>query len=178
MKDLPDHYQIKFRAKGKKGTWMYGIFQTFGEDVKELWKTRQVLIADAVLPETYQVPYNEIEIVDIPLGIPEYDKETGTFKPGDELDEYAQKEYKKAKEKAAKSKTLKDKLFKVGVADGYAMYIVIKENKKTVKVEWRGFAGGDRYTDSVLGWECTVDKDRIAQMVKREESPLFGSSRK
>jgi len=168
MRTIPDHYQVKFRVKGKR-TWRYGIFSRWGPDFEELWKKGQAGIADAILPKSYLIKYDETEIVDIPHTPPDYDKETGTFIPTNEFTKYIDQEHEKAKIKALNSETLKNKMFKVGVADGYACYIVTKVNKKTVRVEWRGFAGGDRYTDQMMGWECTVDKSRVEQMVKREE---------
>jgi len=124
-----------------------------------------VVIDDAILPTSTLFKYKDLEIVDIPLGIPGWDKDKNCIIPGDEFSEYIDNEYKKAKNKANKSTTLKNKMFWIGVADGSACYIVVKENKKTVKVEWRGFANGDRYVDEVLGYECTVDKNRAKQMI-------------
>jgi hypothetical protein len=168
MKSLPDHYQVKYRHKGSKENWKYGIFDRFGAEAEGYWKRGQCIIADAVLPLSTLYNYDELEIVDIELGMPSYDFKTNTFTPGDEYGEYVQKEYKKAKEKSKKAKGLANKLFSVGVADGKAYYVVVKENKKTCRVQWRGF-GLDRYTDAILGWECTVEKERIADRVKAEE---------
>lgn len=175
--DAPDHYQIKFRNKGTM-KWFFGVFyKPYSGDELKLWeKSRIVLIADAVLPFNHQCHYDNLVIVDIPLSDPKYNKKTGGFDPANDFEKYIVKEHEKAKAKAAKATGLQDKLFKVHVADGYACYVVTKENKKTVRVEWRGFAGGDRYTDRVLGWECTIDKERIADMIRQEESlkAMFG----
>jgi len=165
--DMPKHYQVKYRVKGSK-KWKYGIFQTWGNDVEKLWKVGRCLVADAVLPINYQLSYDATEIVDIPFGTPGWDKENNCSIPGDEFAQYILDQFNKTKETSEKATGLKGKMFSINVADGYAYYVVVKENKKTVKVEWRGFCL-DRYTDQIMGWECTVDKSRIADIVRREE---------
>jgi len=168
--DMPNHYQIKYRRKGRGENWKFGIFDrsTFDEEVVKLWKNGECVIADAVLPRSTIYRYEDLEIIDIPLGLPSYDMKTQNIVPGDEYGEYVQREYNKAVHKSMRSEGLENKLFSVGVADGSAYYVVVRENKKTVRVQWRGFCP-DRYTDAVLGWECTVEKERIADMIRREE---------
>ena len=43
---------------------------------------------------------------------------------------------------ARKNKTLVGRILKFGVADGYAAYVILKENKKTVKVHWIDYVDG------------------------------------
>ena len=166
-------YQVKFRLL-EKDPWRYGIVASYGEEVEEAKKKGMIIIEDAVLPTCYSVRLEEAEIVEIPFGTPGWDKEKNCSIPGDEYSEYVQNEFDKTREASKKATGLKGKMFSMSVADGRAYYVITKENKKTVRVEWRGFCM-DRYTDSILGWECTVDKNRIAGIVRAEEglSALF-----
>ena len=159
MSDMPDHYQIKYRYKEqKRSPWRYGIMERYNRDSKKLWKEGYVVIQDAVLPNSYKVKYEDIEIVDIPLS-----------PPGEnEFDNFVTAEFEKAKEKSKKAKTLKNKMFNVNVADGRAYYVVVRENKKTVYVEWRGFCP-DRWVDQLLGYEGAVDKNKVTDLIHRQE---------
>ena len=172
MEKMPDHYRIKYRQKGTTGRWKYGLVYSFGEEAEANWKLGRIAIEDAVKPKGYRFYYKDLEIVDIPYGSPEWDSEAGRMIPGDEFDAYVQKEYDKAKAKSKRAKGIVGKMLSVGVADGSAYYVVTKDHGRTVTVEWRGFCL-DRYTDSVLGWECTLDKrnieDRIYSQEKLEE---------
>ena len=173
----PDHYQIKFRKKGTE-EWIYAIFyRPYSGDELEIWESsRTVIISDAILPRSYELKYDDLEIVDLPLCIPLYDKVKREIVPNGEFEEYIEQKHEEAKAKAAASTTMKDKLFRIGVGDGSACYVIVKENKKTVRVEWRGFAGADRYIDQMIGWKSTVNKEKIANMIDREEGlkKLFG----
>jgi len=171
MKDMPKHNQIKYRKKGSKEKWKYGLFNRFGEDVERYWREGLCIIHDAILPKGEAHKYKDLEIVDIAYGTPKWNKEIGGFTPGDEFAEYIDNEFQKAKKKSKSAKGLVGKIFSINVADGFAYYVITRENKKTVRVEWRGFCP-DRYTDQMIGWEGLVDKDRAAMMVRREEIAL------
>jgi len=178
MKDMPKHNQIKYRQKRSKGKWKYGLFDHFGIESAKLWKNGKVIIGNAVLPFSTVYQYEDLEIIDIAYVTPKWNKETNDFTLGDEFAEYINNEFIKARSKSKKAKGLVGKMFSVNVADGYADYIITKENKKTVKVEWRGFSL-DRYIDQMIGWEGLMDKDRAIKMVQTEESrlslgPIFG----
>jgi hypothetical protein len=162
MSDMPDLYRIKWRRGGSN--WRYGIVysSSFNEDEKKAWDEHKALwVEDAVIPKGDWVYYEKDEVVPI---------EFGSFDPEDpdEYEEYVQKEYIKAKEKSKRAKGLTGKMFTVGVADGYAHYVVVKENKKTAKVEWRGFCP-DRYSDAMMQWGGTFPKDRVEEQVRRCE---------
>ena len=81
---IPDHYQIKYRHKGSRENWKYGIFDRFGMDAEERWKMGKCVIADAVLPISTLYKYDDLEIVDIELGVPGFDRKTMEILPGDE----------------------------------------------------------------------------------------------
>ena len=171
MKDMPKHDQIKYRLRGSKGKWKFGLLDHFGVEVAELWKDGKVAIGDAVLPASYVYRYADLEIVDIAFSTGVWDKEKNDFTPGDEFAKHIDDEFQKAMDKSKKAKGLVGKMFSINVADGFAHYVITRENKKTVRVEWRGFCP-DRYTDQMIGWEGLVDKRQATRMVRREESAL------
>jgi hypothetical protein len=162
MSKAPDLYRIKYR-KGT-GNWKYGICYTFSMDEEEqrAWDERRLLrVEDAILPVAEWVSYDHDNVTPIEF----------SFDPDnpDEYDAYVQKEFEKAEAKSAKATGLTGKLFSVGVADGCAYYVIVKENKKTVKVEWRGYLNGDRYTDTMMQWGGTVSKDRVEDIIRWQE---------
>jgi len=167
MSKIPDYYQVKYRRKGSK-IWKYGIFDNYSMETEGYWEKGQCVINDAILPTSTLYTYDNLEIEPISYGTPGWDEEKNCSTPGDEYSQYIEDQHEKAKEKSKKATGLEGKLFSVGVADGSAYYVVVRENKKTVRVEWRGFCP-DRYTDQILGWECTLDKERIAGMIQAEE---------
>jgi len=175
MDKIPDLYQVKWRKSGAR-KWHYGIVDRFGltRAKRELTKARAIWISDAVLPMGDWVYYDKDEVVEIPLSH-EYDRESGCM--NDEFGRYVAKEYRKAQEISKNATGLVGKMFSVGVADGCAYYVVVKENKKSLKIEWRGFQG-DRYTDAMMQWGGTFPKDRIEQLIRRQEglAALFAKS--
>jgi hypothetical protein len=162
MSDVPNLYRVKYRRGGSN--WKFGIvyYSPWEEQDKKAWEEHKALwVEDAVIPKGEWVYYEKDEIIPIEFG--HWDPDNP-----DEFDAYVQKEYEKAKEKADKAEGLVGKMFNVSVADGYATYVVVKENKKTVKVEWRGY-NADRYTDAMMQSGGTFPKDRIEELVRREE---------
>ena len=175
MDKIPDLYQVKWRKAGSR-KWNFGIVDRYGEEAEKAWASSHAILVDgAILPVANWVYYDKDEIVEIPLSS-EWDKKTQTMK--DEYSQHTHKEYVKAQEKSKKATGLTGKMFSMGVADGAAYYVVVKENKKTVKIEWRGFCP-DRYFDHFLGWGGTFQKDRIERMIRAEEglSTLFAKTR-
>lgn len=155
--EIPDLYQVKYRRNGSR-KWRYGIVNRYSDDALKEWNNRRLLLVeDAVLPIAEWVDFDNSEIVEISL-----------LSYPNEFDAYVEKELEKAQEKSDAATGLKDKMFAVGVADGSAYYVVTKENKKTVKIEWRGFCP-DRWTDHFFGYGGSFDKNRIASMIKRNE---------
>ena len=168
-----DLYQVKFVAVG--GKIVYGIVDHYSDEAKAAAKRGNAIIEDAVLPVRYEE--DEKLLVDIPMEMGRYDFESDTFQDCDEYRQHVQDQFKLAQEasdKAGKGLAV-GKLFQLGVGDGYAHYVVVKVNKKTVKVEWRGFCA-DRWTDRWLGYGGTFDRQRIEQFVTSQEAldDLFG----
>lgn len=135
---MKDRYQVKFEHP-EKGT-VYGIAEMYGPEAKKYAKKKQTIVADAITPETYLVADDNLIDIDFNFGLSEYDK-------------YIAAEYQKAQAVSDKLTGVKvGKLFSIGVADGYAVYVITKVTKSSVDVEWRGFGGGDRYIDHYFGW--------------------------
>lgn len=156
--------QFQWNGKTKYGTIRSA---SFDDEAKKLKQKGFLLIDDAVLPLCYEVPDDE-NVVKIPYVRPEWDRHTGEVIKGDDFDKHVAEQSRIANEKAASlpdDKLCVGHLFKIGVADGYANYVVTKVNKKTCKVEWRGFFCDD-YHCQVLGIGGTFQKDRIWGLVK------------
>lgn len=170
--EIPDLYRVKYRQKGGR-KWRFGTVEKYNDEAKKAWISRRLLLVnDAVYPVSHWVDYDNSEVVAIPFG--HWDPDNL-----DEYDQHIENESQKHKARAAASTTLKDKIFHVGVADGCASYVIVKENKKTVKVEWRNF-GGDAYYDAFMGMGGTFDKSRIEPFVNRTEglAALFARGRR
>ena len=141
---VKDHYQVKFPFNG---AIKYGIANIFEKPSKK----GHVVVSDAVTPERYLVPENIL--IDIPHGnyLPYSENGPDT---DSEYDQYIFEEMQKAEKiaKGLKGKTYVGALFQIGVADGYAAYVVTRVKGSKCDVEWRSFGGGDRYTDHYFGW--------------------------
>lgn len=174
---MSDHYQVKF-VHPKTGKLVYGIYQKWDEEAKAAIARGNCIVADAITPECYEVPQSIIQ--DIPMrhgGKPEMVEGWACW---GEYDKYLRQQYSEAQKI---SDALPDgvhvgALFNIGVADGYAWYVVTKVNKQTCRVEWRGF-GADRYTDHHFGWGGTFPIRDIARYVQRVRAAarLFGPKR-
>ena len=157
-KDIPDIYLVKFRPRGQEVEFRYGVVDQFDDEAIKLWKLKILMVDDAIIPFYHKVTAEDFEI--IPLDICGRDNE---------YDKYVEAEYKKAEKVAKKAKGLVGKLFRIGVADGHACYIVTGETARTANVEWRGFGGLDRYHDHAFGNGGTFDKKFVERYVKMEE---------
>ena len=62
------------------------------------------------------------------------------------------------------------KLFSLPVADGAAVYEIVKINQSTVKVKWRKDLTIDEWQDRVLGAGCSVKRATIERIVHGEEA--------
>lgn len=154
-------YQVKFQDKGET---CYGIaVGDYDAEAQEAAKRGNVLVAEAITGEEVEVP--ESQITDLP---PEFDGE---------YNQYITKAFEDARKH---SDNLGEglqvgKLFHVGVGDGYAYYEVTKVNKKTTRIEWRGYCP-DRWHDAVLSWGGSFPRDRIEDLVARCDgiAAIFG----
>lgn len=162
-----DRYQVRYEWKGET---RYGIARTHEKSSKAGF----IVIDDAILPMAVEVK-DDSKVVDIPFGkdFPTYDPNTGyILKGGSEYDLYVDKASREADKvsKAAGKGVVVGKLFNIGVADGHATYIVTKVTKTKATVEWRGFGGGDRYTDHFFGFgPKTVPIKDVQQYIGRQE---------
>jgi len=136
-------YQVKFTNPKTKET-VYGVVRSYFGNEKRPPKG-MAKVDDSLYPRCYLVPESEL---------------TEVVNPHDwrncEIQKFIDADFMKAKKHADSlpaNKIVAGKIFDIGVADGCAWYIITKVNKKTCNVEWRGWGGGDRYTDHYFGWE-------------------------
>jgi hypothetical protein len=175
MEVIPNNvHQIKFRIKdqfpqfkNKEGPgtteWAYGRICNYHDDADAYWaKDRSLVVADAIRDKDYLINPKYFEIVEIPF---DYDPEKGH----DEYTQFVEDEFEKAQKLSNESPTLVNKIFRVGVADGYACYIVTAVTKTRATIERRKFCMDD-WADQYLGYGGTFNRDRIEDMVDWEES--------
>ena len=170
--------QVKFM--NHEGKTLYGTVALTKFLPKEEQPSKGcVIVDDAVLPACYEIP--ESVLTEIPYEYGKYNPKTGEFEEQDEYHQYIQDEFKKAKER---SNALGDefkpgKLFNTPVADGRAYYVVTKVNKKSVRIEWRGFCP-DRWQDPVLGLGGSFPRDRIEKLVRSNDGlrKLFAGAKR
>jgi hypothetical protein len=160
-----DHYQVKFVTP--HGEMLYGIASYMDEEDKKAAPPGNLLIEDAIFPQSYWVP--EERLVDITRGYP------------NEYDKFVDSEFEKARKVSDKvgDKIAPGNLFGIGVADGTAWYVVTKvsKNGKKCDVEWRGFCG-DRWKDHYFGiGRKNVPVKDIAPYVRRANAKLFSLKR-
>jgi len=122
------------------------------------------VVEDSIVPTLQLV--REANLVDLPMDF------------GGEYDKHIEAEYQRAKAVSDKCRGVSaGSMFSLSVADGKAFYVVTKVRKTTCDVEWRGFGGGDRYTDRWLGWaRRSVPLSDIKPYVEGERAlaKLFG----
>ena len=145
-----ERWQVKYQWKGET---RYGIVDSLSEDAKEAKVRGNLLIEDAILPLSYEVP-NHNNVVDIRDSYP------------NEYDKYVDAEREKAEQasKALPKGVQVGKLFTMPVGDGCAYYVVTKVNRKTCKVEWRGYEL-DRYRDLFFMWGGSFRLSDVARML-------------
>jgi len=160
---IPNWYQVKYRYNGSTGPWSYGIVDQYSKEAKQCWKSGDLVIEDAILSRRYRVPKNGFEIR--PLG----------FNIRGEYDKFVEKEFKKALAHSKRTRCLVGKLFRMGVGDGYAFYVVKDIKKNQVEIEWRSYQG-DRYYDQALGGGGWFPKSMILRLVRMEDAmrEIFG----
>ena len=160
---MPNYYRAKIWFKGNPKVCRFAKVENYDSDAKKHWAEGNILCADAVTGVQFLVPNRvDLMIEDQPMDWHTQDPKTG-MDSGTEYDRYINEAYKKALKahKAAGEGVKKGKLVSIGVADGSASYVIVKVNKKTVKIEWRAFAGGDDYVDRRWGYVSTIPKDEV-----------------
>lgn len=154
---MSDRYQVKFKVKDQI---IYGIYR----DPKLSPRTPpaapgMAIVDDAILPASYQV--KETDLIDVPFG-----KNFGD----DEYHKFVEAVFEQARKRAADlpEGLHAGKLFTTSVGDGCAYYVIAKVNKKTVKIEWRGFSA-DRWIDRQFGWGGDFPRHMIERLVKAND---------
>ena len=151
-----NHYRIKFTHNGQL---YFGTVDNCSQEAKVAASENHCIVEDAVLPARYNIP--ESEITDIPLSV-------DNILSGDEYDKYVKVAFDKAQ---AISNELPDKgvhvgsLFSLSVADGLAWYVVTKVNKKSCRIEWRGFCA-DRWKERYFGIGGTFPITEVCRYVE------------
>ena len=164
LKTLKDWSFADVRWSDDEGSIQYGSVYIYQDDAESLFKRDGLIVSHALFPMILELPIDRVEAV------LKHNYQTGGPFDAFEVYAYLDAEYRKATAHAATlpAGLVAGKLFSVGVADGYATYIVTKVNPKTVKIEWRGFCP-DRYTDRVLGWGGTFKRENIEHLVIADE---------
>jgi len=147
-----DRYQVKWASIGPESIRGYE-YGTIGWKQEEYeLEVGYVAVDHGILPNWFSI--KESEIIDV---------------ESKEYYKYLDEAYDRAVMEAMrqpKGVLTKGKLFNVHVADGCAVYIVTRVNKKTCNVEWRGYGNADHYTDQILGDGMkSVPRDRIEDQV-------------
>lgn len=62
------------------------------------------------------------------------------------------------------------------IADGYSFYLIVRENKRTVRIERIPYISGDEWVVPYWGAEATIDKDYAQRMLNARDAldRLFG----
>jgi len=155
--DMPDLYCLKYRQKGTK-KWKYGKMRKFDERAESHWNDHKcILVEDAIMPKIFALPYDDFEIVGL-----EHDMEKRTHEYYDFLDAELEKAMKKS---YAIKKGYKGKMFSIQHEAGTAHYIVTKESKDTLTVEYRCY-DPDEWIDRVLGMGGKFPKENIVELIK------------
>lgn len=170
-------YQVKYT---REGAVRYGIVRSYGKEVEAAKARGLLIVEDAVLPVAYEV--REVDVVDVEVKLPgRFDHETGLWADLSEYDTYVQEAWKAAKavSDAITSGVGVGSMFTIGVADGTAHYVVVKVNKKTCRVEWRGFCA-DRYYDHHFGIGGMFQLADVTRYVEQDRamSKLFSKKAK
>lgn len=165
--EVPDFYRVKCFYRHEPQNVLFGIVNSHSDEQKKRWKThRQLIVEDAVTGKTWHCPAADMVF------------EEQKWEDGNEYDAYVEKEYKKAvklDKKVGKGVKI-GKLFRMGVGDGYAFYVITSVTGNKVKVEWRSFQG-DRWVDQMFGYGGSFRKKDVANMVGREDAlqEIFGN---
>jgi len=103
------------------------------------------------------------------------------FQKIEDFHDYCKEHDKYFEKEINKSNSLPDglqngKIIRTQVADGYAYYEIIKINKTTVRIKWRGDLCLDRWQDQILGSGGSFPKYIIENLAEQEEilKRIFG----
>lgn len=148
-------FEVSFQHNGET---RYGRVEKYDDDFERYFDNGHYLVTDNLLPKAWVVPISDCK---------EHSINYSDWQ-NDPMNKWVEADYEEAKKLAAKNpghQLCKNDMFSMGVADGSAHYLVTKVNKKTVDIEWRGWGGGDCYTDRILGWGGRFSRDIIEPLV-------------
>ena len=163
VKDTCDLGRIKYWPLDDPTDIHFGDVERYSDEAKTFWKTRRILVEDAVTGERFLESLDMIGHEKQPYGHDNWDKETNM--PIDtEYDRHINDAYKDhiKKSKEAGEGMVKNKLFSIPIADGCAWYVITKVKKKTVDIEWRGFCL-DQWYDPTLNYGGSFPHNCIQQ---------------
>jgi hypothetical protein len=166
---MQDHYQVKFQ----NGTeTVYGVVRCVNSSDMEVQTAAQrgcCIVDHAVLPVAYEVA--EDRLIDIPLACGDYDPATDRFTGCDEYNTYvqAQRDQVRQQQEVLPEGLVPGKMFRLGVGDGYAYYVVTRVGKTKTRVEWRGFCM-DRWQDYHFGLGGSFPTEDVERYVRLEDS--------
>ncbi len=156
------HYQVMFTGtptlpKGAAERVFYGIAldPLFDAEARLAASEGLLVVMDAVTPHKNRIP--EEAVTDLPVG------------DDAELVAYRESAYESAliESRACLGRCVPGAMFRVGVNDGYAYYVVTALRGSLCLVESRNFTG-TRYMTTELGWGGWVAIRDISSYVGRE----------
>ena len=175
---IPNWYHVKYRQIKTpnggvvEGKWKFGKLEHYGKEAESHWPDNWC-IEDAITGQPYLVPAKTFEVVEIKSGefVPHVYSEDEVYPIfDDEYHKFVAKETNKALKKSRSLKgCVKGKVFNLGVADGYAYYMVTSTGKRNVNIEWRDF-GCDSYFDQILGGGGSFPRHIVEPLIERQEA--------
>lgn len=186
-----DLYQVRFDLRDAKGSSLgkgktgnalvkavapylgqrYGVIyppDNEDDECMDLASKGLIVVLDAILLAKHA--FERKDLTNIPLDF------------GNEFDIWMDAESEKANKisDALPAGVHKGAIFSIGVADGGASYEVVKVNKTTCDVEWRGYHNLDRYTDHHFGWGGRFPIADVERYVgrKRDLDAIFAKHNK
>jgi len=159
--ELASYYVVRFTLPEahQYGGTRFGTISRFSQDAELEAKRGNLLVSDCEIPTTWVMTPDRVEKVSHAMSWSH--GKGGTY-------HWLEKKYNEAIKLALASKTLVHQLASFSVADGCAMYVVTADDGKCLTVEWRGYGGFGRYTEPILGWGCTIQRDRIEPWILKK----------
>lgn len=139
--------QVKFLHKG---LLRYGIAVP---DTQRSVERGEILVYDSILPICYVC--REGSVIDVEHA---------------EYGAHVRKEYRKAKlaSDLLQLTCTEGKLLRFSVGYGYAYYVVVRVNRKSVRLEWRGFSL-ERRVEPSIGLKGNISIEKCKDMIAAEE---------
>lgn len=159
---LRNAYQLKAVKKSDENRVIFGTLDCYHDRASEFWEEeRAILLFETLSGKLYKLPYDNWNFTKIPMNQFEgrVDSETDYYICND-FDVFLNEAFRQAikRHRSAGEGLKKGKLLNIGVADGIVYYEIVRVNKKTVSIEWRGF-GADDYVDRRWGYSATIPHD-------------------